>query len=280
MRDTSERKYSRKGYIAYQCSVLTDLINNGKITLAWRVIDSLLPEFETDIHLMKRKARLLILERKYEEALQALEFFDEEETFMMLAAIYIKLNDDEKLYHIYWEYFYDDYPVDSKLAYKYRVLRNYLRKRYEENYSPQLHKMSYREQQAVSYDYTKVINQIISCHTSSGESIIYGEVFADYIDIEELFSKAKASIEENMDKSFLNGYREFYFFYYPECGDVNGVKTNYFIAEVNYNTSEIITMAPVHHLKNAPIIDLKSLEGSKLAKVPNGLERFNERYHN
>ena len=86
-RDKSKKKYSRTGFISYQTTKISQLISEGNYTLAKKIIFELLQDYSTDEILLKKLARIYVLEKKYIEAEMILEQLKEENNFNRVRSI-------------------------------------------------------------------------------------------------------------------------------------------------------------------------------------------------
>ena len=123
-------KYSKRGKIAYQTNIIGNLVDQGNYSLAWIVIESLLPEYIDDERLKFQMVCLNLVENNYDEALSLIEDLNEERNFITKTELYIMLGKEEKEFEMYQRYFrkfnFDNpfYIQDRR----YRLLYIYLNK--------------------------------------------------------------------------------------------------------------------------------------------------------
>ena len=271
--------YAKDGYLAYQSQQIEQLLTNGKYEQAKRYVYELLELFPDDNMTNRQLGVILMVEKKYEEALNALKRADEEIVFLILAKLYLKLDKDDSLYQLYLKYFQKDHALGLEMnddSYtKYCNMQLYLKSRYEE---VDRHKeFGYFRRQLISYDEKEAINHIIDRHTLNMEC----SCFDSEIDVEKLFYQMKNRINDVKDHAFLGRDTiEMYQFFYPNCGiSIKGNLSSYLKVITLINTNQIITMYPTGYLKQIDVCVLKEKEeGKRKVKIKNGLERFNSRY--
>lgn len=271
--------YAKNGYLAYQSRQIEQLLTTGKYEQAKRYIYELLELFPNDDMTNRQLGVVLMVDKKYEEALKALKKAKEDNVFLILVKLYLKMGQEEPLYQLYLKYFQHDYfnflAMNDDSYTKYCNMQLYLKSRYEE---VDRHKeFGYFRRQLISYDEKEAITHIKDRHALSKES----SYFDDEIDIEQLFYQIKNRIDAIKEHAFLGRDTiEMYQFFYPNCGiSIKGNLSNYLKVITLINTNQIITMYPTDYLKQIDICELKEKEETKgKVKIKNGLERFTSRY--
>lgn len=270
---------NEKKNLYYQTNKIAGLIDRFEYALAKKIVLELLEKYPEDYVLKKQLSRIFTYEKDYEQSKLLLESLDEERVFKKLIALYIKLNDEEKLFEFYNKYYSEENKVNLKyLNSNYYLVQMYLKNKFDESYIPNLNELGYFERQLISYDEELAINHIKQNHYLND---IGKSMFSEEIDIDFLFKQVKEYIKENIDKSSLKGPTvDSYLFYYPSCGiKKEGGNSNYFEVCTFTNTDNILTMYPNNYLKNKDICYLKEKEEEKtFIKVKSGLERFQSRY--
>lgn len=274
-------KYNtNKKNLYYQTNKIAGLIDKFEYTLAKKIVLELLEKYPEDYVLKKQFSRILTAEKDYEQSKLILESLGEERVFKKLIALYIKLNEEEKLFDFYNKYYIDENKVDLKyLDSNYYLIQMYLKNKFDKSYSPNLEELSYFERQLIAYEEEKALDHIKQNHYLNN---IEKSMFSKEIDISFLFKQVKEYIKENVDKSSLKGPTvDSYLFYYPDCGiKKQGGNSDYFEVRAFTNTNNILTMYPNDFLKNMDICNLKELQEEKtMIKVKSGLERFQSRYN-
>lgn len=274
-------KYNtNKKNLYYQTNKIAGLIDKSEYTLAKKIVLELLEKYPEDYVLKKQFSRILTAEKDYEQSKLILESLGEERVFKKLIALYIKLNEEEKLFDFYNKYYIDENKVDLKyLDSNYYLIQMYLKNKFDKSYSPNLEELSYFERQLIAYEEEKALDHIKQNHYLNN---IEKSMFSKEIDISFLFKQVKEYIKENVDKSSLKGPTvDSYLFYYPDCGiKKQGGNSDYFEVRAFTNTNNILTMYPNDFLKNMDICNLKELQEEKtMIKVKSGLERFQSRYN-
>jgi tetratricopeptide (TPR) repeat protein len=285
LKKRGKKSYTKKGYLCYHSDKITELIDNNNIGLAKRMVLDLLVDNPYDNILRFQLARIYILEKKEEEALQILEESNEEEkVFMKLTSLCIKLNKEDKLYYLYQKYFCDDYYKKMyENDHRYVLLSISLNKKYNPNYKLNISDLSYHEKQIYSYDKEEAIRHIINNHCFSLE---YDKgIFADGIDIRELYDRVLEYINNHEDEGYLTQIiTDSFYFYYPGIGKTrdSGLYDCLFVC-VNTGTKDIITMFPVSKRRDVEYVRLDEKRVSKVRqkslKATSGLERFQRKYN-
>ena len=268
-----------KKKLFYQTKQVIELIDKFEINLAKKILLELLEKYPEDYVLKKQFSRVLTYEKDYEYSKLILESLEEKYVFKKLVALYIKLNDEEKLFDFYNKYYIDDSKVDFKnLDYKYYQVQMYLKNKFDKSYNPNLDKLNYFEHQLISYNEKIAIDNIKKKHYLKN---IGNSMFSKEIDIDFLFSQAREYIIKNIDKSSIKGPNvDSYLFYYPHCGiSFEDSICDYIEVCTFTNTNNIFTMYPSNYLKNLDICYIKDEKEEKsVVKVKSGLERFQARY--
>lgn len=280
--------YSKIGLISYQTKKINELIENRRIALAKKLALELLSDYSYDTQLLKALSRIYMIERDYENAIRILESIDETCIYKRLVSIYLKLNDEEKLYELYQKYFCDDSILDEQSEYNEssRRFKIYLEKRFNPSFDIDIYKLSYFEKQIYDYDETRAINHIEKHHCSKYSKAFNDDVksiFNEDIDIIELFNKVKKSISNNSEKGNLGkGAGETYYFAYRNCGlrNDNGDLINSDTIKVCtlIGTNQIVSMYPNKEVNVLELCSLESQNVQSKIKVKTGMERFNSRY--
>ena len=126
-----------KKKLFYQTKQVIELIDKFEINLAKKILLELLEKYPEDYVLKKQFSRVLTYEKDYEYSKLILESLEEKYVFKKLVALYIKLNDEEKLFDFYNKYYIDDSKVDFKnLDYKYYQVQMYLKNKFDKSYNP------------------------------------------------------------------------------------------------------------------------------------------------
>lgn len=269
--------HSKRGYIAYMTNKINELIVDGKFNVAKKMILELLPNYPYDYGLKVQFSMILILEKKYEEAKMVLEELSENHVFNRLAQLYIKLNDDDKLYQLYNKYYKNDH-LDARYydSVDYNRLKIYLRKKYDSNYLLDVSNALYSEKQIYNYSIQRAIQHIKSQH--SFDSSFDKPKFYEYINITSLFFGIKEYIESNKDKANLrDNITESYLFKFLNCGEQSKINYDYLEVITLINSSNIITMYPTKCLSFGDICCLRDEKEGKV-KIKSGLERFQNKY--
>ena len=271
------KEYSRRGKIAFNTAKIKELIYNGKLCLAKKMINELIVDYPYDEKLRKEQARLLTIEKKYDEAIEVLESFPKGYLFNRLAGLYLKMGYDNKLYEIYKEFYTKD---KEYMELENRWLQIYLRKLFDKEGLSKSDLKCYMEEQIYKYDEKKALDHIKNKHKEIKEFNEEKTHFNSNIDIDKKFYEIKNYIEKNLDKGQL--YRnavDVYLIECKECGEEDGTIKNYIKVITLINTSNIITMFPVTHKLDLEVckIDENNSFKDKL-KVKSGIDRFNERY--
>lgn len=108
-------KYNtNKKNLYYQTNKIAGLIDKFEYTLAKKIVLELLEKYPEDYVLKKQFSRILTAEKDYEQSKLILESLGEERVFKKLIALYIKLNEEEKLFDFYNKYYIDENKVDLK----------------------------------------------------------------------------------------------------------------------------------------------------------------------
>lgn len=270
---------NEKKNLYYQTNKIAGLIDRFEYALAKKIVLELLEKYPEDYVLKKQLSRILIFERNYEQARLILESLEEKYIFKKLVKLYIKLNDEEKLFDFYNKYYIDENKVDFKhLDSNYYQVQMYLKNKFDKLYNPNLDEISYFERQLINYDEKIAIEHIKQSHYLNN---VEKSTFSEEIDIDFLFYQIKEYIVKNMNKGLLKRPNiDNYLFYYPHCGrSSENIICDYIEVCTFTNTSNILTMYPNNHLKNMDICNLRELQSEKtIVKVKSGLERFQSRY--
>lgn len=277
--------HSKRGYLAYMNGRVEDVISSGNIKLAERMILDLLSLYPDDLLLKKHLARVYILNHQHEKAKELLETLVEDNVYIKLTSLYIKLKQENLLYSFYQKYFLDDDHLDiyfdRNFIQAFRRLQLYLKCKYDDSFcltSDEFEQLSYLEQQIYSYDLEQAIMYILNHH--SYHSYDKNNYFSKHLDLRKLFFEVQSYLPLHPDDSnIFHITMDSYVFYYPDCGKVNDVCTNYFRVVTFVGDFNIFTMYPVLDIANHPICFLPNFSDHKsLVKVRNGLERFQARY--
>lgn len=280
--------HSEKGMLHFQSSQIYKFIKMKKnIPLAKKMVIELLTEYPDDSRLLSLLAQIYIIERDYINAMNILEKCDEEYVYMQLISLYIKLNQQEKLYNLYKKYNLARVLENERFCLETREYHvyTYLQKMFNGT-KIDIQNAGYYYRQINNYNEKSAIANIKRKHQTNSKCIFSG--FNQSVDIEDLFSKAHAYIEQNKEKAvFDNSITDEYIFYYPQCG-IARLKTSnslienptdYFKVCTIVNTANIITMYPSVPKENEPICYLKENENTtSKVKVKSGIERFYNRY--
>lgn len=276
--------YSKKGLISYHVKKIEELIEDGKVLLAEKIALDLLNDYYNDLGLLKALARIYTIKHDYEKAEEILESIEEVYGYIRLAAIYMKLNEEEKLLNLYEKYYLDDSVMDEQIGYDEtkRRIKLYLETKFNHFLKIEIENLSYFEKQIYNYDEVMAIDHIKRHHFEKCEG---KSTFCSEIDIVELFNRVRESINENKEKGTLDkNVGEIYYFRYPECGTkydpIKLIYTNTFKVCTLLNTNKIITMYPCLEPSNAKLCYLKNENKSSKIKVKTGIERFNSKYGN
>lgn len=285
--------HTKKGNIAYYTQVLTKLLDQSKYSQAFKIISEMEEEYAEDQIFNSLKYRFYLSQRMYEEALACLKYIKYDNFYISIAVALIKVLSqsdkydeeirnyyEDELRKIYDKFFQESYALDIADGYQqtYYRIHLYLKKYFNDNI-PEKDTLDWRGQQIIYYDEQLVIDKAIAQYTRSSSGNKSSSFFRDDINIEELIKNARRMIENNKDKAYLVSYREYYRFYLSDCGTIHGIPTNYFLCEVNYNTSEILFIMPTLYNSNPEIDYQRELSAPGLKKSRSGLERFNERYN-
>lgn len=280
--DKSKKKYSRTGFISYQTAQISQLISEGNYTLAKKIIFELLEDYSTDEILLKKLARIYILEKNYTEAETILEQLKEENNFNRLISIYIKLNEEEKLYRLYKKYYSENLSMEDRtlnnISYSVQI---YLRKRFEPNYIRSYKEDAYLNRQLYNYSEKEALDHINQVHISAKDD---GKTqFLSDINLEQLYYSTKKYIDNNLDKGQnCTIIADRYYFYLPACGvNIDGSTLDHYMVKTIVNTSQIITMYPCKSKKNIEVCQIENEKEKQpeKVKVKTGLERYYAKYN-
>lgn len=276
--------YSKKGFISYQTKKIEELIENCRISLAKKLALELLPDYSHDLKLLKALARIYTIEQDYESAKEILESVEEVHSYKRLIAIYMKLNEEEKLFDLYKKYYSDSAILDKKVGYDEndRRLKLYLEMKFNPSFEVDIDSLSYYEKQIYDYDEVSAIEHIKTHHCKEYTN---ENIFSSEIDIVDLFYKVRESIDNNREKGTLGkSAGEIYFFNYPQCGIKNDtdnpIYTNTFKVCTLIGTNKIITMYPCLMGNCTNLCYLENSSVRNKIKVKTGIERFNSKYGN
>lgn len=283
MRNNNKKDYSNKGYLAFHSKQITELINNSKINIAKKKVQDLIEQYPFDTELKVQLSRIHIIEKEYEEALYVLEQLDEEIVFLKLAALYIKLKQEDKLFYLYQKYFKEDskYSNEYENNRKYRLLSVYLNKKYNPNYKLDTQNLLYYEKQIYSYSKELAIRHIKNNHCLSKEHD--KGIFSEDINIEELYNKVNSYISNNPNEGYLvQTMTDAIYFYYPGIGKTQDSGLyDCLCVFLNSGTKEILTMFPATKRKNIEYLyfEKESTTKKRIRTPKSGLERFQSRYN-
>lgn len=278
-----EQQYNNAELI-YKIKKIKKLIDDKNYSLAWIVVDELLPKFSENEFLKFEMVRLYLMENKYKEALDLLEEIPDDRNFITQTELYIMFGDEDKQLIMYDKYFkkfnFDDpfYFQDTK----YRMIYIYLNKKFNVDFElPSFLGTNYLEQQIYSYSKEKAIESIRTNHFDS--SNIDKGVFYSNIDIEDMYERLDKFIKTTDLMGLMKYGRMVYRFYYPDCGVTkSGDKANGICVIISLGDREIITIFPSRMVCFDDVIgyyENKNVVRKKI-KVRSGLERFNQRYNN
>lgn len=285
-------KLSHFEYINKIYDEINEMINNNKINLAKKMITEHLTRFPNSGILKHQLADCLIKEKNYEQALIILEDAPEESVFLQLVPLYIKLENEEKLFELYQKYFQNQstkYNQSQNPNYEsYQLMKLYLQRKFELN-KPDINIEldAYTQNQVCNYNPRSTID-LIKANYQKDSTSKKEQYFTDEIDIEELFSKVQNYIFSNLNQGTIyKSFYERYEFYYPHCGEtINGEILDAFEVFTIIGSSNILSILPVKSDKNLIIESYENLDKSttsekplsKVKKPKSGLERFNQRY--
>lgn len=277
------RKYSKKGTIAFHTTEIAKLMDDGKFEVARIKINELKDDYSMDYGLKLNLARLNVLEKRYEDALDILEEIDEDYVFMKKLALYIKLGYEEKMLRIYNKYFVTDSKYFENFKYNEQYLGFYifLCKKYNNKLElcVDVEELSYTNRQLYSYDKVKALKHIKNNHKYN---ISDKGIFFDDIDIDNLYEEISDYINKNDCGRLSQNLIEVYNFYYPNCGyNVSSGNCNCIYVCTFVGCRDILTMYPVPGIKSRDYLYLDNNHNDvkKKVRVKNGLERFNSRYN-
>jgi len=273
----------KKSNIAYQTKVISKLMEEGNYNLAWKIIQELLPEYKDDERLKFQIAIFKVSEKNFEEALSLIEELNEERNFISKTELYVILNLEEKEFKMYQKYFkyfkFDDpfYIHDRR----YRLLYIYLNKKFNPTFElPKFLGVNYLEQQIYSYNKEKTLENVKFNHLDP--SNMDKGIFSPNINIEELYNYANNTIKNNNVIGPIKKGVQVFRFLYPNCGLVRSKESaNGFSVIASLGTKNIIAIYPSKLKYLQDVIEYSPIkrETKKLAKVKNGIDRFNERYN-
>lgn len=275
--------YSKKGFISYQTKKIDKLISDCKIPLAKKIALELLNDYAYDFKLLKLLARIYIIDHEYENAKQILEGIEEKYAYQRLMRIYLKLNEEQKLFEIYKKYYLNVPMLDEELGYNEqdRRIKLYLEKKFNPTFEIDIDKLSYYEKQIWDYDEARAIEHVKSHHCKEYTDL---NIFSPNIDIVDLFYKVREYISNNNNGTLDKGIGEIYFFYYPQCGITTSIEepiyTNTFKVCTLIGTNKIISMHPCVMGKYTNLCYIENSIKKNKTKVKTGIERFNSKYGN
>lgn len=285
-------KHSKRGYLTYQTNIIYKLLNDEEYNSAQKALNDLLKKYPNDDLLKILQARLFMCLGYFENAIDYLEDTDIDKSFRKLTALYLKTENDKKLYPLYLKYYKDSLDkiehvasVEYKEKLSFYSARLVLLKRYGDLDESKINieKLTFTDKQIINYDEETAIVHILKNHTSN---YMKGKTkFYDNIDIKDLYYKAKEFINENMEKAKIyDGLIDSYVIYFPKCGvEYDGIECNHIMVKSIINTDQIMTIYPFVPKYSKNILyfdDKKDLDISKSKiKVKSGLERFNEKYN-
>lgn len=284
--DTKRARYTKAGYLSYQQAKILELISAGKTEFAEKIILEVLEYYPDDYRISKILADIYRGRGEYHESIKILEGMDEECVIHNLAAFYIKINEKEKLYHLYQKYYSMDlvqkgFGIIDQESNLFSI-QLYLKCLFHSNFQIDRNNLCYFDRQIYSYSDREAIKHIRNRHQRYDDKV----VFDSNLNIEELFEKVKNHIEINKNLGVLDyPVCDMYHFFYPRCGKVDGeYDTNYFRVITLVNTSNIITMHPVPFNKRMNPLSLEDVRKNEesvksYVKTRSGLERFNARYN-
>lgn len=229
-------------------------------------------------------ARIYTIEHDYERTIEILEIFEETYGYRRLVAIYMKLNEEEKLFNLYKKYYSNNEVLDKKLGYDEndRRLKLYLETKFNRSFKVDFDDLSYYEKQICNYDEARAIDHIKRHHC---EEFFEKSRFCEEIDIVDLFNKVKQNILNNSEKGILGkSAGEIYYFNYQRCGlrreKERLIYTNTFRVCTLIGTNKIISMYPSKEVNDYQLCYLEEQNTKSKTKVKTGIERFNSKYGN
>lgn len=279
----SHFKSSKRGELAYYTKKINDLINDGKIKLAQKLVDELMIKSPDDDILRCESARLKIFERRYSEALEDIENVNEVKCFKKKTVLNIKLKQEDEVYRLYKTYF-----CDSDVCFKYTAcgdrtfywLKCYLDAKYNPNFHNGNFKSTYMVRQISNYNEDEAIKHITIRHDPRfSDNGKLSTLFSKDFNIHNIFHRIRNTISTNLDKAVLKSdFEDCYHFEVPNCSDDSCF--NYIEVICIINTDKIITMYPSKKHEDVPIFKINNEENINNVKVKtrSGLERFNSRY--
>lgn len=277
---------NRVEYFSSQRSKILAFLNEGKLSLARKVILDILNQYPEEETFLKILANICIKEKDYLGAIEILKCLDEEENRVLLTSLYIKVNDQREMENFYQKYYSDElfsdqdvHEYDDSQFLDYQLCL-YLKKIFDFSLNLDWGKLVYLCRQIYSYDNRWAVGHIETHHQNKKE--INKGVFDSSILIYSLFYQVQNYINLNQDKGIFDSrISDYYCFYYPNCGkNHKGKDTNYFEVVTLVNSPNIITMYPISSQVSEyrDICYLDDVNFKRFVKVRNGLERFQDRY--
>ncbi len=286
--ESGEKICSREEYFVFQEAKILSLIDDGKISLARKIVMENLSIYPNEVRFLKILSILNVRQKNYLEAINILEGIDGDFDHHLLDLLYVKVHDQQKMKEVYQKYYsgaffsdQDVYQYNDAQFLDYQV-HLYFKKIYDNCFVLDWGKLVYICKQLYSYDNRLAVGHIEVHHQDKKE--VNKGIFDPAISIYTLFRQVQRYINLNMDRGLFDGTMfDRYCFYYPNCGrNRKDKETNYFEVVSLVNTSHIITMYPMSSqgYRYYDLCYLDDINSKSLVKVKNGLERFQGRYGN
>lgn len=170
---------------------------------------------------------------------------------------------------------------DEQRRNEVKIAKNYIETILEINEN----KDSYMYEQLRNYGLDKTLEHIKKHQAVEKDTAS----FCENIDLTQLLIETSEKIKNMQPEHYpIRLTTDFYYFYYPNIGQINNEKVNYFRVVTFQGSKDILTMYPVipeklHTSKN--IANFQETQSEKLidinqenVRVRTGLERFNARY--
>ncbi len=270
--------YSVRGYLSYQSKQIRTLIQDGKYSFALNNLILLLQQYPDDVQLKKLMASCYIALKDYDKAIELLEDFPLLLSYATLTSLYMKTNQNEKLYDLYQK-IHSDKNFELLLDPDFEFISHCLKTLFEKDYVPNLDKITYHEKQFFQYDEKLALNHI-HIHHNNPENRGF---FLENINIEDLFYQIKQFIENHLEEAAVTTRcTEQYIFYVESCGKNMNQLTNYVSVFTFVGTSNILTMYPILLEKKFHICHLEKqmqVKEKEKVKAKSGIERFYQRYN-
>lgn len=250
-------------------------ICNGNFYMALNVLDELEEKYnDTEIYTLK--SRIYIFNKEYDKALNELNKIEESKVFFNKTVVYLYLKDDKELKRMYYTYFLDNekYDFNENELHTFYILKSHIM-RYLSIMMFNTDSFTYDTIQIYKYSEERLLRHLLKEHPEHSYS------FDKSININELYSKVKETIDEFPEDYMSVNMKQTYIIKYPSVGtNKSGEICDYIKVTTIINTTDVIEMMPTENAGNIKILNIKKEDYSKKnVKTLTGIERFNKRYN-